>query len=116
VFLRARGDGTVQVVVTLMPDEAQRVFIAVETTRDAMRDECPSLPPTYADAFVRLVDVGFEEATVELVNDPAELAATNHSAESNATNHSAESNLDATNHSAELNHSAESTGQACSAR
>jgi hypothetical protein len=106
LFLRARGDGTVQVVVTLMPDEAQRVFIAVETTRDAMREECPSLPPTYADAFVRLVDVGFEEATVELVNDPA--AATNHSAESNldATNHSAESNLDATNHA--TNHFAES--------
>ncbi|MCB9617723.1 MAG: DUF222 domain-containing protein [Sandaracinus sp.] len=40
--------------------------------RDAMREECPSLPPTYADAFVRLVDVGFEEATVELANDSAE--------------------------------------------
>ncbi|MCU0674665.1 MAG: HNH endonuclease [Myxococcota bacterium] len=115
LFLRARGDGTVQVVVTLMPDEAQRVFIAVETMREAMREECPSLPPTYADAFVRLVDVGFEEATVEVVNDSADLEAENHSAESNldATNHSAESNLDATNHSAEsnretTNHSAES--------
>jgi hypothetical protein len=72
LFLRARGDGTVQVVVTLMPDEAQRVFIAVETMRDAMREECPSLPPTYADAFVRLVDVGYEEATVELTNPSAE--------------------------------------------
>jgi hypothetical protein len=102
-----------------MPDEAQRVFTAVETMRDAMREECPSLPPTYADAFVRLVDVGFEEATVELVNDAADLEATNHSAESNldATNHSAESNLDATNHSAEsnldaTNHSAESNLEA----
>ena len=115
VFLRARGDGTVQVVVTLMPDEAQRVFTAVETMRDAMREECPSLPPTHADAFVRLVDTGFEEATVELANDSAALETTNHSAESNldATNHSAESNLDSTNHSAEsnldaTNHSAES--------
>ncbi|MCB9603883.1 MAG: DUF222 domain-containing protein [Sandaracinus sp.] len=72
VFLRARGDGTVQVVATLMPDEAQRVFTAVETMRDAMREECPSLPPTYADAFVRLVDVGFEEATVELADVSAE--------------------------------------------
>jgi hypothetical protein len=114
LFLRARGDGTVQVVVTLMPDEAQRVFIAVETTRDAMREECPSLPPTYADAFVRLVDVGFEEATVELVNDPA--AATNHSAESNldATNHSAESNLDAS-HSAESNFAANENAAGLSA-
>ncbi|MCU0677723.1 MAG: 13E12 repeat family protein, partial [Myxococcota bacterium] len=74
LFLRARGDGTVQVVVTLMPDEAQRVFVAVETMRDAMREECPSLPPTYADAFVRLVDVGYEEATVELTNHSAESA------------------------------------------
>ncbi|MCB9601928.1 MAG: DUF222 domain-containing protein [Sandaracinus sp.] len=72
VVLRARGDGTVQVVATLMPDEAQRVFTAVETMRDAMRDECRSLPPSYADAFVRLVDVGFEEATVEVANDSAE--------------------------------------------
>jgi len=115
LHLRARGDGTVQVVVTLMPDEAQRVFTAVETMRDAMREECPSLPPTYVDAFVRLVDVGFEEATVDVVHDAADLEATNHSAESNldATNHSAESNLDATNHSAEsnldaTNHSVES--------
>jgi hypothetical protein len=68
LYLRARGDGTVQVVVTLMPDEAQRVFVAVETMRDAMREECPSLLPTYADAFVRLVDVGFEEATVEVAD------------------------------------------------
>ena len=123
LHLRARGDGTVQVVVTLMPDEAQRVFTAVETMRDAMREECPSLPPTYADAFVRLVDVGFEEATVELVNDAADLEATNHSAELNldATNHSAESNLEAANHSAESNfaanenaagHSAESNSAA----
>jgi hypothetical protein len=104
LHLRARGDGTVQVVVTLMPDEAQRVFTAVETMRDAMREECPSLPPSYADAFVRLVDVGFEEATVDVVqHDAADLDATNHSAELNldATNHSAELNLDATNHSAE---------------
>jgi hypothetical protein len=103
LHLRARGDGTVQVVVTLMPDEAQRVYIAVETMHDAMREECPSLPPTYADAFVRLVDVGFEEAAVEVVHDSADLDATNHSAESNSTNHSAESNLDATRHSAESN-------------
>ncbi|MCB9631074.1 MAG: DUF222 domain-containing protein [Sandaracinus sp.] len=72
LVLRARGDGTVQVVVTLLPDEAQRIFTAVETMRDAMREECPSLPPSYADAFVRLVDVGFEEATVEVANDSAE--------------------------------------------
>ena len=65
VVLRSRGDGTVQVVVTLLPDEAQRVFTAVEAMRDAMREECPSLPPSYADAFVRLIDVGYEDATVE---------------------------------------------------
>ncbi len=102
LHLRARGDGTVQVVVTLMPDEAQRVFTAVETMRDAMREECPSLPPTYADAFVRLVDVGFEEATVELANDSAEssIATDDHAADD-----SAESSI-ATDHAAE--HSAES--------
>ena len=105
LHLRARGDGTVQVVVTLMPDEAQRVFTAVETMRDAMREECPSLPPTYADAFVRLVDVGFEEATVDVVqHDAADLEATNHSAELNldATNHSAESNFAANENAAGL--------------
>jgi hypothetical protein len=104
LHLRARGDGTVQVVVTLMPDDAQRVFTAVETMRDAMREECPSLPPTYADAFVRLVDVGFEEATVD-VHDAVDLEATRLFVESNldAKNHSAESKLVATNHSAESN-------------
>ena len=74
LHLRARGDGTVQVVVTLLSDEAQRVFTAVESMRDAMREECPSLPPSYADAFVRLVDVGYEEATVEGANVSAESA------------------------------------------
>ncbi|MCB9601677.1 MAG: DUF222 domain-containing protein [Sandaracinus sp.] len=91
VVLRARGDGSVQVVVTLMPDEAQRVFTAVETMRDAMREESPSLPPSYADAFVRLVDIGFEEATVEVANDSAEsfLAKDDHTAGDSAASSSA---------------------------
>ena len=84
---RTRGDGTVQVVVTLMPDEAQRVFTAVEAMRDAMREECPSLPPTYADAFVRLVDVGYEEATVELAHSFVDPDVTNDSAESSLATH-----------------------------
>ncbi|MCB9614848.1 MAG: DUF222 domain-containing protein [Sandaracinus sp.] len=63
VTLRSRGDGTVQVVVTLLPDEAERVLSAVERMRDAMREESPARPPTHADAFVRLVDVGYADAT-----------------------------------------------------
>jgi hypothetical protein len=116
LFLRARGDGTVQVVVTLMPDEAQRVFVAVETMRDAMREECPSLPPTYADAFVRLVDVGFEEATVELTNPSAESAlATDRRGADAPTPVSAESTVDEPDDRAHLEatdhaHSAESRG------
>ena len=74
LHLRARGDGTVQVVVTLLPDEAQRVFTAVESMRDAMREECPSLSPSHADAFVRLVDVGYEEATIEVAHVSGETA------------------------------------------
>ncbi|MCB9619204.1 MAG: DUF222 domain-containing protein [Sandaracinus sp.] len=64
VTLRSRGDGTVQLVVTLLPDEADRVFAAVERMRDAMREESAALPPTHADAFVRLVDVGYADANV----------------------------------------------------
>ena len=108
LFLRARGDGTVQVVVTLMPDEAQRVFTAVETMRDAMREECPSLPPTYADAFVRLVDVGYEEATVELTDPSAESALeTDPSGSDDHEDVAAESSLDEPD---DRDHSAESRG------
>ena len=118
LHLRARGDGTVQVVVTLMPDEAQRVFTAVEAMRDAMREECPSLSPTYADAFVRLVDVGYEEATVELANHSAEssIATNDHAAgdsaessiaiDDDAADDSAESSNGTNDHAA--NDSAES--------
>jgi hypothetical protein len=121
LFLRARGDGTVQVVVTLMPDEAQRVFVAVETMRDAMREECPSLPPTYADAFVRLVDVGYEEATVELTNHSAESAlATDRRGADAPTPVSAESTVDEPDDRAHLEatdhaHSAESRDAASAA-
>ncbi|MEZ4250565.1 MAG: DUF222 domain-containing protein [Polyangiales bacterium] len=69
VTLRSRGDGTVQLVVTLLPDEADRVFSAVERMRDAMREESAALPPTHADAFVRLVDVGYADATVTAAGD-----------------------------------------------
>ncbi len=66
---------------TLLPDEADRVLRAIEAMRDAMREESPALPPSYADAFVRLIDVGYEDATVVVprvseqrtVNVPAEI-------------------------------------------
>ncbi|MCU0675938.1 MAG: HNH endonuclease [Myxococcota bacterium] len=64
VSCRSRGDGTVVLFATLLPDEADRVLRAVEAMRDAMREESPALPPSYADAFVRLIDVGYEDATV----------------------------------------------------
>ena len=97
LHLRARGDGTVQVVVTLLPDEAQRVFTAVESMRDAMREECPSLQPSHADAFVRLVDVGYEEATVQVANVSAESAIRSLGPGADtSTDDSADSNLEAT--------------------
>jgi hypothetical protein len=66
---------------TLLPDEADRVLRAIEAMRDAMREESPALPPSSADAFVRLIDVGYEDATVaaprvseqRTVNVPAEV-------------------------------------------
>ena len=64
VSSRSRGDGTVVLFATLLPDEADRVLRAIEAMRDAMREESPALPPSYADAFVRLIDVGYEDATV----------------------------------------------------
>jgi hypothetical protein len=64
VSCRSRGDGTVVLLATLLPDEADRVLRAIEAMRDAMREESPAQPPSYADAFVRLVDVGYEDATV----------------------------------------------------
>jgi hypothetical protein len=48
---------------TLLPDEGDRVLRAIDTMRDAMREESPALPPSSADAFVRLIDVGYEDAT-----------------------------------------------------
>ena len=68
VTRRSRGDGTVQVIVTLLPDEAERVVTAIEAMRDAMREESPALPPSYADAFVRLIDVGYTDATVAVAH------------------------------------------------
>ena len=64
VNCRSRGDGTVVLFATLLPDEADRVLRAIEAMRDAMREESPALPPSYADAFVRLIDVGYEDARV----------------------------------------------------
>jgi hypothetical protein len=64
VSCRSRGDGTVVLFATLLPDEADRVLRAIEAMRDAMREESPALPPSSADAFVRLIDVGYEDATV----------------------------------------------------
>jgi len=64
VSSRSRGDGTVVLFATLLPDEAERVLRAIEAMRDAMREESPALPPSHADAFVRLIDVGYEDATV----------------------------------------------------
>jgi hypothetical protein len=81
VSCRSRGDGTVVLFATLLPDEADRVLRAIEAMRDAMREESPALPPSSADAFVRLIDVGYEDATVVVprvseqrtVNVPAEV-------------------------------------------
>jgi hypothetical protein len=67
VSCRSRGDGTVVLFATLLPDEADRVLRAIEAMRDAMREESLALPPSSADAFVRLIDVGFEDATVGVV-------------------------------------------------
>jgi hypothetical protein len=64
VSCRSRGDGTVVLLATLLPDEADRVLRAIEAMRDAMREESSALPPSHADAFVRLIDVGYEDATV----------------------------------------------------
>jgi hypothetical protein len=81
VSCRSRGDGTVVLFATLLPDEADRVLRAIEAMRDAMREESPALPPSCADAFVRLIDIGYEDATVAVarvsiqstVNVPADV-------------------------------------------
>jgi hypothetical protein len=74
VSCRSRGDGTVVLFATLLPDEADRVLRAIEAMLDAMREESPALPPSHADAFVRLIDVGFEDATVAVAPASAQRA------------------------------------------
>jgi len=78
VSCRSRGDGTVVLFATLLPDEAERVLRAIEAMRDAMREESPARPPSYADAFVRLIDVGYEDATVVVTPVSAQRAVSDH--------------------------------------
>ncbi len=78
VSCRSRGDGTVVLFATLLPDEAERVLRAIEAMRDAMREESPARPPSYADAFVRLIDVGYEDATVVLTPMSAQRPVNDH--------------------------------------